>query len=71
MYVDVLPACSGSVHHVHAWCLWTAEEDARSPRTAVIKGCELPLGGWELNPGPLKEQLVLLTILFSTLPNPF
>lgn len=70
MYVVVLPACSGSVHRVHAWCLWKSE-DARSPRTAVLKGCELPLGGWELNPGPLEEQLVLLTILFSTLPNPF
>lgn len=26
-----------------------------------LDSCELPCGCWELNPGPLEEQLVLLT----------
>ena len=31
------------------------------PRTGVAHSCELPCGCWELNLGPLEEQLVLLT----------
>ncbi|EGW01477.1 E3 ubiquitin-protein ligase NEDD4 [Cricetulus griseus] len=27
----------------------------------IIDGCEPPYGCWELNPGPLEEQPVLLT----------
>ena len=27
----------------------------------ITDGCELPCGCWELNTGPLEEQLVLLT----------
>ena len=29
--------------------------------TGVIESCELPRGGWQLNPGPLEEQSVLFT----------
>ena len=29
--------------------------------TGVTDSCELPCGCWELNPGPLEEQSVLLT----------
>ena len=29
--------------------------------TGVTDSCELPHGFWELNPGPLEEQSVLLT----------
>jgi hypothetical protein len=32
-----------------------------SPGTGVIDGCEQPYGYWDLNPGPLEEQPVLLT----------
>jgi len=31
------------------------------PGNAVIDSCELPFGCWELNPGLLEEQPVLLT----------
>lgn len=34
----------------------------RSPETEVADSCELPCGCLELNPAPLKEHLVLLTI---------
>jgi hypothetical protein len=30
-------------------------------KPGVTDGCELPSGCWELNPGPLEEQQVLLT----------
>ena len=36
-------------------------EGVRSPGTGVTDNCELPCGYWELNPGPLEEQAVLLT----------
>jgi hypothetical protein len=52
MYVCIPHAC---------WCLWRPEEGARSPGPGVTDGCELPHEFWELNPGPLKEQLVLST----------
>ena len=32
-----------------------------SPETPVTDGCEPPCVCWELNPGPLEEQPVLLT----------
>ena len=31
------------------------------PGTGVTNGCELPCGCWELTPGPLEEQSVILT----------
>ena len=36
-------------------------EDVRYPGTGVTDSCELPCGCWELNPGALEEQAVLLT----------
>lgn len=42
------------VCHTHA-----VPEEARRgrwiPRTGAIDVCELPCGGWELNPGPVQE----------------
>ena len=37
----------------------------RSPETGVIDGFKLPLQLWELSPGPLGEQSVLLTSEYS------
>jgi hypothetical protein len=36
-------------------------ESAGSFGTGVIDSCELPCGCWEVNPGPLEEQPMLLT----------
>lgn len=40
-------------------CLW---EGVRSFRTGVTSSCEQPCWSWELNQGPLEEQLVFFTI---------
>ena len=37
------------------------KRDSGSPETVVTDGCELPPGCWQLNPGLLEEQPVLLT----------
>jgi hypothetical protein len=43
-----------------------ARRGVRSPGTGVTDGCEPPLCGcWELKPGPLQEQPVLLSHLSS------
>ena len=47
--------------HVHAWYLWTLEEDLGSPGTGVTDGYEPLCGSWELNLGSLNEQPMLLT----------
>ena len=50
-------------------CLYTtSKEGIRSPRTGVTDSYELLCGCWELNPGPLEEQLVILTIELSLEP---
>jgi hypothetical protein len=36
-------------------------EGVRYPRIGVTDSCELSIGWWELNLGPLEEQPVLLT----------
>ena len=46
-----------SVYQVCAWCSHRPEEGIRSPGTGVKGGCKLPCECWELNLGPLKEQL--------------
>ena len=46
--------------YVCAWCLKRPEEGVSSPRIGVTDSCEPSCGSWELNPGPLKEQPVLL-----------
>ena len=43
-------------------------EGVTFPRTAVTGGCEPQGGCWELNPGPLKEQPVLLRVEPSLIP---
>jgi hypothetical protein len=42
-------------------------EAVRSPRTRFIDSCELLGGCWDLNLGPLEEQLMLLTTETSLL----
>lgn len=44
----------------NAWYPWRSKEGVRSPATEVTS--ELPCGCWELDPGPLQVQPVLLTI---------
>lgn len=64
-------------------CMYTCvkEESIRQRRASdpTIDGCESPLGCWQLDSGPLKEQLVLLwshlssltfSFLFSSGPSP-
>lgn len=43
-----------------AWYLEGSEDVARSLRTGVSNGCELPCRCWESNPGLLERKLVLL-----------
>ena len=44
------------------FCLYACLcEAVRSTRSGVTDSCELSCGCWELNPGPLEEQPVLLT----------
>lgn len=42
------------------WCLWRSEEGVGSSGTGITDVCELPFGCWELIPGPLEEESVLL-----------
>lgn len=46
----------------HDWWPHRSKEGVTSPRTGVTNGCEPPCMFWELNPGPLQEQQVLLTV---------
>lgn len=43
-------------------CSWRTEMGIGSPATAVTYGCERPHGCWELDPRPLGEQLVFLSM---------
>jgi hypothetical protein len=45
----------------HHLCAWYTQQLEEIPWTEVTEGCELPLGCWEMNQGPLQEQWVLLT----------
>ena len=49
-------------------CQAPIEEGVGFPRTGATDSCELPYGLWELNPGPLEKQSVLLTA--EHLPSP-
>jgi hypothetical protein len=43
-------------------CRWLLRpERASDPLELVTDACEPPCECWELNPGPLEDQLVLLT----------
>ena len=66
MYMNALPTCM-YIHHTYDWCL-QSPEDIRSPGTGVTHSCELPCGYWELNQGPLQEQLEC-SLLLSPAPN--
>lgn len=53
--------CLHECLHTHAWWLWGPEGGITSPETVLTDGCELRLGYWELNPGPLGKQPALVT----------
>ena len=57
------------IFYVH-WCFACMSdcEVVTSPGHGVKDQCELPSGCWELNPGSLKEQAVLLTAEPSSWP---
>jgi hypothetical protein len=46
------------MYKTYVQCLWRPEEGTVSPQTGVT---EAPCGCWELNLGPLEEQLMLFT----------
>lgn len=46
-------------------CLWMSEKGIVSPETSVAGHCEIPGVCWELNPGLLQGQPVLLNHLSS------
>ena len=48
------------VHHVPAGAMVAKEGTGSSGIIGVMNGCKLLCGCWELNPGPLPEQLALL-----------
>ena len=58
MYVSALSAGT-HVYHVLAVPM-KAKKIVGSPGTGATDGCELPRGCWELNTGPLQEQLSTL-----------
>lgn len=52
-----------------ATCPRSPEEGVGFPHTVLVHGCESPSRWWELNPGLLEEQPVLVTTEpFSTAP---
>jgi hypothetical protein len=56
------------VYLLYTWNLKSPENGIGSPETRIIDSCELPCGYWELNPGLLEEQPVLLTAETSLQP---
>jgi len=62
MYVDVLPAYMS----VYRTCAVPLEMKViGSLSTGATNGYKLLCGCWELNPGPLKEQSVFLTVILN------
>ena len=49
-----------SLHLLYDWCLQSPEEGIGSPGAGVTDGCEPLCECWELNLGPLEQQLVFL-----------
>jgi hypothetical protein len=43
-------------------CLWRPEEGVTPLELEFTSSCKLSCGSWDLIPGPLQEQPVLLTI---------
>jgi hypothetical protein len=60
MCMGALLTCM-SVYHMHAMCPRKPEGDGESLGPGVTDGCKLLCGCWDLNPGPLEEQLILFT----------
>jgi hypothetical protein len=58
--MGVLPVCMRA-YHTCAQYLCRLKEGIRSPGTGITGCCKPSCGCWELNPGPLEEQLTLLT----------
>jgi hypothetical protein len=52
-----------------AYVVLGASQKKVCPGTEVTYSCELPCGCWKLNPGPLQEQQVFLTIEPSLQPH--
>ena len=68
MYGVLLECMSG--HRVHTRCPQRPGMGSRSSGTGVLDVGELPCGCWELNPGPLQEQPVLVPAEPSLQPSP-
>lgn len=47
-------------HPRHAWCLQRLDRGIGFPGTVLTNGFELPCVCWQLKPGPLQEQQVLI-----------
>jgi hypothetical protein len=60
MCVDALPTCISASHACSA-CRRYKRRVLDPSGTGVRDHCDPSYGWWELNPGPLKEQLVFLT----------
>ena len=62
--MNILPAhmCE---HHISAWLPPRSEEVTGSLGTDITDGYQLPCEFWELDPGTLKEQWLLLTVEVS------
>jgi len=59
--IRVLPACV-SVYPVSAGCLWRPRKGTGSSGTGITDGCERQCGCWELNLGPLEEDLRVILV---------
>lgn len=53
------------VYHVHAYFPQRPEEATGSAESGVLYCFETPDGCWELNVSPLKEQQVLILLIFD------
>lgn len=51
-------------------CSQRSEEAIGPPETGAMDSCELPHGCWNLNPGPLQEQLVSFPLSHGCRPCP-
>lgn len=52
---------TGASECMQVQCPQRPEEGSRALGTVATEGCKLPCGFWDPNPGPLKEQPLLLT----------
>ena len=59
--VFILDLCACIFCRVCALCPQKSEDGMGSPGPGVRDSCRLLCGCWELNPGPMEEQPVLLT----------